>query len=141
MGSSKPAPRVAGGTRVRKKDEWVWVFQEGCRRLRENKGVTLQPLRLFLYLVESLTFGAMVRLSQRDMARALGIPDSNVSRAIRVLEEAGVVLRQTRGRQTFYGLRSDYVYKGVGECRPRRKAQHRHILNASKTRVGKQNVS
>src|ERR1044071_828698 len=138
MGPARPKTKVAR-THGRRNTEWVWLFQEGCRVLRRDQAITLQPLRVFLFLAESLTFGAMVRMSQSAMAQALGMPDSNVSRALKVLERAGVVLRETRGRQTFYGLNSDYVYKGVGAGRKRRKAQHRHIVNTSKTRAGSKN--
>ena len=68
--------------------------------------LTKTELRLWLLLATALEWGGAILISQRQMAGLLGITEGDVSRAMRTLLDAGLVLREhpARGSRWAYRL-------------------------------------
>lgn len=64
-----------------------------------------EPTRLAI--LQELKEGAR---SVGELGEVLGTTQANVSKQLRVLNEAGVVRREKRGNQVFYSVEGDFVY-------------------------------
>lgn len=92
-----------------------WVMAEALANLMAfDKEITRQePMRVFWYLVTRLDFENFIRVSQREIAEALGMQKSHVSRAIKLLENKGVLLRGQRLGQSYsWQLNPNCGFKG-----------------------------
>lgn len=93
--------------------EWVRVYQRVLRQVVREPAMTLQPLRVLLYLLSQQGYGRGLVLNQGYVAEALGMPRSNVSRALRELRRQGWVSRtRTPTGAVLYCVSSRLAQKG-----------------------------
>jgi len=72
-----------------------------------------EPTRVFWYLVKRLDFENYIRVPQVEIAEALEMKKSSVSRAINLLESKGVLLRGPRVGQSYsWRLNPNCGFKG-----------------------------
>jgi MarR family len=138
--SRKPHKKVSRAGR-RNKREWVWIFQRPWGTLAQNAALTLQHWRVLAYLLSRMEFREALPVMQADIAEFLHLPQSNVSRALAMLVEQGVVVRHQIGCQAVYSLSTTYAYKGHGAWLPSRTALQRTRAASSKTPDGKKSGS
>ncbi len=92
---------------------WLMAWQEGFERLAQDKEITLEAMRVLNYVFARLDFENHLRMSQADIARALEMKPSNVSRAIKLLIDKDILmLGEKIGRSYTYRLNPDFGWKG-----------------------------
>lgn len=78
------------------------------RKLLYHATVTVrsgEAVKVFSYIMGKMDFSTNVlEMSQEEIAQALRMHKSNVSRAIKVLVEKGLILKEKRGRHNAYAL-------------------------------------
>ena len=95
------------------REGWVMTFQNSLVKLSKDKTVTGEQLRVLLFLMGKLDFENYIHVPQVDVARALEMQPSNVSRAIAALTAKGVLVRGPKlGRVVTYRLSSGFGWKG-----------------------------
>lgn len=91
---------------------WVAMSQEAVEAIATNIKDS-EDLRVFLMLVAKLDFDNYIQVPQVDIAKALGMKRSNVSRAIKNLVERQILLKGPKaGRSWTYRLNPAYGWKG-----------------------------
>ena len=89
------------------------AWQEGFERLATDKEITLEALRVINYMFARLDYENYIRVTQADIARALDMKPSNVSRAVKLLIDKDIlVLGLKVGRSYTYRLNADFGWKG-----------------------------
>lgn len=92
---------------------WLMAWQEGFERLATDRDMTLEALRVLHYVFARLDFENHLRLSQADIARALDMKASSVSRAMKLLLEKDIlVVGDKVGRSHTYRLNTSFGWKG-----------------------------
>lgn len=94
-------------------DGWLMAWQEGFERLAQDKEITLEARRVLDYVFARLDFENHLRMSQADIARALDMKASNVSRAMKLLMNKDIlVIGDKVGRSYTYRLNTSFGWKG-----------------------------
>ena len=96
------------------KGAW-WVMSNALPDLMAfDKEISRQePTRVFWYLVKRLDFENYIRVPQVEIAEALEMQKSHVSRAIKLLESKGVLLRGPKVGQSYsWRLNPNCGFKG-----------------------------
>lgn len=94
-----------------------WNFclmaQNGMMKIAEDKDLTGEALRVFLYAVSRLDFENFLRLKQDEIAQGLGMQKTNVSRAMKLLESKGILQRGPKVAQSYtWRMNPNYGFKG-----------------------------
>jgi Winged helix-turn-helix DNA-binding len=99
---------------------WVAMNQHFLEEFAARQDIGRQTYRVFLYLDARLNFRNLIHVSQADIATALKLPKQNVNRAIRKLEELGILIRGPKiGKSCSWRLNPNAGWKGkVKELRP-----------------------
>lgn len=103
---------------------WVGMNQDFMFEFARRKDVGLEVWRVFGYLNGILDFDNMIHVSQKEIAEALDMKRPNVSRAMKKLEDLGIILRGAKTKRiTAYRLNPNAGWKGkVKDLRPALKA-------------------
>ena len=89
------------------------AFQDTFIELAKDPELTLEPKNILLYMFGRLDFENFIQLSQTEIAEALGMRQSNVSRAIKTLTDKQIILEGPKvGRSKCYRLNPHYGWKG-----------------------------
>jgi hypothetical protein len=89
------------------------AFQDALIEIAKDDELTLEPKNVLLYLLGHLNFENFLHVSQTDIADALGMKKTNVSRAMRLLITKGIILDGPKvGRMKTYRLSHDLGWKG-----------------------------
>jgi DNA-binding MarR family transcriptional regulator len=101
-------------------DGWVAMNQHFLREFAARKDVTGEVFRVFLYLDARLNFRNLIQIPQTEIAKELGIRKQHVNRAIRKLENLGIILRDPNAAHiSAWRLNPNAGWKGkVKELRP-----------------------
>lgn len=115
---------------------WFVVSQEPMAMLAADKDMTLEPHRVLLYLMSRLDFDNFIYVTQAEIADYLGIKKPNVSRAMKLLERKGLILRGPKlGHSHAWRLNPDYGYKGDPDgkvCQPDGKKTVFRVIDGGK---------
>lgn len=117
---------------------WVMNSQEALELLATDKELTGENYRVLLLLLSRLDFENWIQITQSDIVERLDMKKQNVSRAILLLEEKGIILRGPKmGRSYAFRLNPYYGWKGKvknlndyrreEEDRDRREFKERHL--------------
>jgi biotin operon repressor len=103
---------------------WVGMNQNFLEEFAARDDVHGETFRVFIYLNAILDFDNVISIPQNDIAKALKMKRPNVSRAIKKLEELGVIIRGKKvGRISAWRLNPNAGWKGkVKNLRPALKA-------------------
>lgn len=89
------------------------VNQDFLREFSARRDVTGEVLRVFLYLNARLDFENVIQVPQIEIAEELGLQYQNVHRAIKRLEDLGIILRGPKvGRSSSWRLNKNAGWKG-----------------------------
>ena len=92
---------------------WVMNSQEALELLATDKDLTGENYRVLLLLLSRLDFENWIQITQSEIVEKLDMKKQNVSRAILLLEEKGILLRGPKiGRSYAFRLNPYYGWKG-----------------------------
>jgi len=113
-------------------ERWVAMNQHFLEEFAARKDVRGEVFRVFIYLNARLDFHNLIQVSQIEIADALGMQKQSVNRAIRKLEELGIILRGPKvGKSSSWRLNPHAGWKGkVRDLRP---ALERHLRRVEQT--------
>ena len=98
-------PKFRGG--------WFMAFQEAFLEMAKDREMTGEVVRVLHYFFGKLDFENYIHLAQSEIAAALGLQKTNVSRAVKILCDKGIILKGPKvGRSATYQLNSHYGWKG-----------------------------
>jgi hypothetical protein len=92
---------------------WFMANQDALRLIASDKELTLEPHRVLWLLLGRLDFENWIHVPQSEVARALEMQRSHVSRAIKLLVKKGIILKSPNtGKLYAYRLNPHYGWKG-----------------------------
>lgn len=88
-------------------------IQEAFEALARDKDLTGKPMSVLMYMFSKLAFENYIYLQQTEISKALNLCQPNVSRAVKLLLDKGIILPGPKlGRSKSYRLNSRYGWKG-----------------------------
>jgi len=107
---------------------WFMQSQDAILALAQDKELAGRPTRVLLYLLARLDFENFIHVPQVDIAQALELRASNVSKAIQLLEGKGILIRGPKvGRSFGWRLNPNFGWKG----------KVRHLHDARRPRISR----
>ncbi len=92
---------------------WVMNSQEALELLATDKELTGENYRVLLLLLSRLDFENWIQITQSEIVERLDMKKQNVSRAMLLLREKGIILRGPKiGRSYAFRLNPYYGWKG-----------------------------
>lgn len=105
---------------------WMQINQDFLKELATRKDVGGEVLRVFLYLNARLEFENLIQVPQIEIAQELRMHKQAVNRAIKRLENLGIIIRGPKvGRSSSWRLNPQAGWKG--RIVNLRKAQREHL--------------
>lgn len=95
---------------------WFMANQEALIAIAQDKELTTQAYRVLMMLLGKLDFENWIHVPHKEIAETLHMRASNVSRAIKLLEQKGILLRSPKGKR-LYGYRLNPYYGWKGKVR------------------------
>jgi hypothetical protein len=87
---------------------FLMANQEALLTLAQDKEITGECYRVLFVLLIELDYENYIYIPQKEIGKKLGIRPQNVHRAVKVLLQKGILLRNERG----YRLNHNYGWKG-----------------------------
>lgn len=104
---------VSVGRKVRWREDYFMTFQDKIEELSEDEELTGRTWRVLAALLGKLGWENWLHISQADLAKKLNMHRPDVSRAMKLLVEKGVIIRGPKmGRSHAYKLNSNFGFKG-----------------------------
>jgi len=92
---------------------WFMAFQEAFIELAKDREITWEVQRVLYYFFGKLDFENYIHITQTEIAEALGMQKTNVSRAVKTLCDKKIILKGPKtGKTITYRLNSNYGWKG-----------------------------
>lgn len=108
------------------KTGFLQMSQAAMWEIAKDREIGLEANRVFHALCALLDFENLLLISQSELARELGMRQGNVARAMKVLEEKGIIIVGPKsGRNRTYRLNPNYGWKG--RVKNLRTAQREHL--------------
>lgn len=109
------------------------AFQEAFLEMAKDREMTGEVVRVLHYFFGKLDFENYVHLAQSEIAEALGLQKTHVSRAVRILCDKGIILKGPKvGRSITYRLNSHYGWKGKAKNFESERRQRFKLLQGGK---------
>ena len=100
--------------KVRWKEGWFMGFQDAFIALAEDKDLTGETYKVFMYMLGHLGFENYIAIPQIQIATDLGMKKENVSRSIKTLLTKRIIIEGPKlGRTKTYRLNSEYGWRGT----------------------------
>lgn len=100
-----PRPKITG-------NRWIMTFQDSLKLIATDKDMTGQTLKVMLLLMGNLGFENYITIRQVAIAKELDMHKVDVSKAMKVLVDKGIILKVKEGTTTAYKLNPHYGWKG-----------------------------
>jgi hypothetical protein len=120
-----PKPKITG-------NRWIMTFQDSLAKIATDKELTGTSKTVLLFLMSELEFENYIHIKQVDVAKALEMQKTNVSSAIKLLVNKGIILKVKEGTTTAYKLNPHYGWKG--KVSNREKEINRIVVDLAKER-------
>lgn len=92
---------------------WIMTSQDALELLAADDDLTKEAFRVLMFLMARLDFENWIQVTQQEISEKISIKKSNVSRAIALLENKGIILRGPKaGRSYAFRLNPYYGWKG-----------------------------
>ena len=92
---------------------WFMAIQEAFAALAKDRSLTGRPKDVLLYMMSRLNWDNYITLSQSEIADELGMHQQQVSEAVKLLVERGIIQQGPKSGRTYsYRLNSRYGWKG-----------------------------
>ena len=89
------------------------TWEAGMERLARDPDMTGEAYRVFLKMVSNLDWENYIKITQKEISEDLGIRKQNVSRAVKLLVEKGIIIKGPKsGLSNTYRLNEFYGWKG-----------------------------
>lgn len=89
------------------------MSQEAFQLIAADRELTLEPKNVLFYLFSRLDFDNFIQVPQSEIVEALRMDKANVSKAIKLLVEKGILIRGPKvGYSYAFRLNPNYGYKG-----------------------------
>jgi hypothetical protein len=99
--------------KVKWREDWFMGIQEAFIALAKDKEIRGRTRSVLDYMFGKLAFENYICIQQKEIVEALEINKTNVSKAIKLLLQRGIILPGPKlGRTTSYRLNSGYGWKG-----------------------------
>ena len=99
--------------KVKWHEDWMMVMQEALGQIAQDRSFTWEMWRVWSFMISKLGFENWIIVPQKDIAEALQMQKTHVSRAVKSLLDKGMILRGPKvGRTNAYKLNSKYAWKG-----------------------------
>lgn len=124
-------PAITLVRRSWKGEGYFMGFQEMFIGLAADRELTLEPSKVFLYLLGKLDFDNYIYVPQVEIAKALNMKPSAVSRAIGLLASKGILLEGPKvNRSRTFRLNHTYGWKGrLSNLKVLRRKEQRELAN------------
>jgi DNA-binding transcriptional ArsR family regulator len=100
-------------SRIKLKEDWFMTFQDALGMLAADKDLWGRPRAVLDYMMSRLNFDNYIGLEQKEIAEKLGIHKPDVSAAIKMLLNKGILEKGPRlGKSWSYKLNPYYGWKG-----------------------------
>ncbi|MDD5503571.1 MAG: winged helix-turn-helix domain-containing protein [Candidatus Thermoplasmatota archaeon] len=100
-----PKPKITG-------NRWMMTFQDSLAIIATDDDMTGQTLKVLLLLMSELEFENYITIKQVAVAEKLKMHKPDVSKAMRILVNKGIILKVKEGTTTGYKLNPHYGWKG-----------------------------
>lgn len=95
------------------KSRFFMANQDALLKIARDRDLTLEPKNVLIYLFARLDFENYIHVPQVEIAEALEMNKSNVSKAIKLLVEKGILVRGPKiGHASSFRLNPNYGWKG-----------------------------
>ena len=92
---------------------WMMNSQEALELLASDRDLTKESLRVLMFLMARLDFENWIYITQKEISEKLGIKKPNISKAISLLEQKGIILKGPKlGRSCAFRLNPYFGWKG-----------------------------
>jgi hypothetical protein len=89
------------------------MAQDPIALIARDKELVGRPMQVFMYLCSRLDFDNFIRVPQTEICEALDMRKPHVSRAIKLLDDKGILIRGPKvGHSYAFRLNPTYGYKG-----------------------------
>jgi len=100
-----PKPKITG-------NRWMMTFQDSLAIIAKDKELNGQTMRVFMLVLSELDFENYINIKQVEIAKQLEMHKPDVSKAMRLLVDKGIILKVKQGTTTGYKLNPHYGWKG-----------------------------
>jgi predicted transcriptional regulator len=100
-----PKPKITG-------NRWMMTFQDSLAKIATDDDMTGQTLKVMLLLMANLEFENYITIKQVAIAKELKMHKPDVSKAMRLLVDKGIILKVKEGTTAGYKLNPHYGWKG-----------------------------
>jgi len=120
---------VVVGRRIRWRENYFMTFQDKLEEMSQDAELAGYPLRVMMALMARLGWDNWLHVNQTEMAKRLEMDRANVSRAIKLLTDKGLIIKGPKmGRSHAYKLNSNYGFKGkLEDLTAYRQKEKRHL--------------
>ncbi len=104
---------------------WFMAIQDAFVALAKDRSLSGRPMRVLTYMMGRLNWDNYITLTQAEIAGELDLHQQDVSDAVKLLVERGIIQQGPKaGRTNSYRLNSTYGWKGKTiNLRERRKVE------------------
>jgi predicted XRE-type DNA-binding protein len=96
-------------------EEYILMFIQGFGDIATDKTMTIESMRVLMFLLFKTQMKNWVQLQQSEIAEALGMKQPNVSRALKKLVDKGILEATTKmGKAKNYRVSIDFGWRGTG---------------------------
>lgn len=128
--------------RPKVKEPFFMGFQEKFELFATDPEMTGSSLKVLMYLFSKLDFENFIYYSQSDIAKAISMQRSNVSRAFRFLISKGIVLQSQKvGSIKCYRLNPNYGWKGKVSNLDKHNRDHLKLVSSEQVEKSSGNVA
>jgi DNA-binding transcriptional ArsR family regulator len=99
---------------------WCKLYQAAVEAIIDAPAFTLQHWRVFVCLLVQVKGDNRTMMTQNKLAKRLGVPVSNISRVLITMRRLGIVCEDRDGRNLYYRLHPNIVWKGRHRPRQRK---------------------
>lgn len=94
-------------------EPFLMFFQNSFKKIASDRSMTGESLRVLIHLFSVMEFENSINYSQRDIAEALGMRSSHVSRALKLLMAKDIIFESRKTCNVkLYKFNPDFVWKG-----------------------------
>ena len=118
-------------TRVKVKD-WLMLFHSSSELLAKDKEIGAEGLRVFLYVISHVNYENELLVTQADVKEVLGMRQSAVSRAFKLLVKKEVLIEgKKQGTSKIYYLNPYFGWKGSA------RRLKEHLQEQAESKIGR----
>lgn len=98
-----------GRKKANTKQDFVMMFNSSLKNVFIDNSLSLSDFYVLLQVIEYVSYGNVISLTQQNIAEDLGIKQQQVSRSFKKLKDAGIFIEGKRGSLF---LNPQYLVKG-----------------------------